>query len=101
MEDKPLKADFKRREDGTFGEGNHANDAGRPTGSTLKEYQATKFRAMSDEDKEKYLVDIGAGEKWRMSEGNPAQTTEAKVEITLPTPLLEVTRKDDEQTSSN
>jgi len=78
-----------------FKKGESGNPAGRPKGSTLKEYQASKFRAMSDEDKEKYLIDITGGEKWRMAEGNPAQTTEQKIEVTMPTPLLEVTRKND------
>lgn len=93
------QADYKpeRNEKGQLMPGSTANPSGRPKGTTLKEYQATKFRAMTDEDKEKYLEEIGAGEKWRMSEGNPAQTTEGKLVVTLPTPLLEVTRKEDDK----
>ena len=56
--------------------GNTANPNGRPKGKTLKEYQAEKFRVMSDEEKEEWLKDVAKGERWRMSEGNPAQSTD-------------------------
>lgn len=61
-----------RKENGQFAPGT-IGGPGRPKGSTLKEYQAARFRMMSDEEKEEYLKDVAKMEKWRMAEGNPAQ----------------------------
>ena len=76
---KPIKADAKRRENGTFGKGNTANPSGRPKGSTLKEFQAQKYRDMDDAEKEKELKRMGDELRWRMSEGNPATNTDLKL----------------------
>ena len=75
----PIKADAKRRENGTFGKGNTANPSGRPKGSTLKEFQAQKYRDMDDAEKEKELKRMGDELRWRMSEGNPATNTDLKL----------------------
>lgn len=72
----PVNADAKRRPNGTFGAGNSANDLGRPKGTSLKEYQAQRFREMTDEEKDEYLSDIAKVERWRMGEGNPATNTD-------------------------
>lgn len=70
-ENKPL-----RDAHGRLMPGHTANPNGRPKGKTLKEYQAEKFRAMSDEEKEEYLRDVAKVERWRMAEGNPKQDTD-------------------------
>ena len=58
--------------------GNTANPNGRPTGSTMKEYVADKFRRMSNDEKEKWLKETGIdpGLAWRMAEGNPSTHTD-------------------------
>ncbi len=66
-ENKPL-----RDEKGRLLPGNTANPNGRPKGKSLKEYQAEKFRMMSDEDKELFLEDVSKEKRWAMAEGNPA-----------------------------
>lgn len=82
IEQKPIKSDARRNPDGTFGVGNNANPLGRPKGKTLKEYQAEKFRQMTDEEKEQWLKDnkISGDLQWRMGEGNPAQDLTSKGE---------------------
>lgn len=72
-----------RNEKGQLLPGQTANPLGRPKGKTLKEYQAEKFRQMSDEEKEEYLKDIPKGERWRMSEGNPKQDVESDNKTTI------------------
>lgn len=80
--EEPYNTEKKRNPDGTFAVGTGAGP-GRPKGKTLKEYQAERFRGMSDEEKEEWLKDIAKIEKWRMSEGNPESKMEAKVEGNL------------------
>lgn len=85
METEPNKPEANRQPNGTFGPGNNANPAGRPKGKTLKEYQAQKFREMTDEQKEQWLKDnkVTADLIWRMSEGNPATQLEGNPENPL------------------
>lgn len=83
--DNPNKPVENRRKDGTFGAGNNANPNGRPKGQTLKEYQAQKFRNMSDEEKDEFLEThkVSGETLWKMSEGNPKQDLEANVSISM------------------
>ena len=67
--------------------GQSGNPSGRPKGS-LKTYVATKLAKMSDKEKDEYLKDINKDLQWRMGEGNPHQTTDGILEVTLPKPLL-------------
>lgn len=75
MEEDALKAEIKRDEAGHFLPGNPPGP-GRPKGKTLKEYQAEKFRQMSDEEKEAYLTLVERDVRWKMAEGNPSNTTD-------------------------
>lgn len=79
------------------------NPLGRPKGKTLKEYQAERFRLMSDEEKRQWMKDnnITGIDAWKMAEGNPATNTD----ITsggLPIVQLtsEITQKNEINTSS-
>ena len=58
-----------------FMPGQSGNPGGRPK-NTLKEYQAEKFRQMSDEEKEEFLMEISKDTRWKMAEGNPATNTD-------------------------
>lgn len=74
-----------------FKPGQSGNPGGRVKAG-LKDHDKAKFRDMTEEQKNEFLEKMSPELRYRMAEGNPAQTTEAKVEITLPAPLLEVTR---------
>ena len=88
MSEEPIKPVENRRPNGTFGPGNNANPDGRPKGKTLKEYQAEKFRQMSDEEKEAFLLEIAPDIKWKMAEGMPSQDTKLSGEVRIGKPLL-------------
>lgn len=92
MENEPTKAVDNRNPDGTFGPGNNANPAGRPKGKTLKEYQAEKFRTMSDQEKEKWLKEhkISGELQWKMGEGNPKNDVEVSGGLTIGEVLDEI-----------
>ena len=56
---------------------------GRPTGKSLKEYQAEQFRLMTDEQKKEWLEDnkVNPEIRWRMAEGNPATNEDLSGEV--------------------
>lgn len=78
MDDLVIQGENKPQRDelGRLLPGNTANPNGRPKGTTLKEYQAEKFRSMSNEEKDQWLADIAKEVRWRMSEGNPKTDTD-------------------------
>lgn len=71
---KPIKSDDRRGKDGRFGIGNNANPAGRPKGQTLKERVREMLANMTPGEEKEFLKKVGAGDIWRMAEGNPHQT---------------------------
>ena len=82
-----------RDEQGRFKPGFSGNLSGRPSG-TMKDYLRRKFMSLSDEDKEKFLLEykVAGLEQIKLAEGQPHQTTDTTVEI-KPTPLLDVLRR--------
>ena len=76
------------------------NREGRPRGSGggLKDYDRKKFLAMSDEKKEEFLKTITPELRYRMSEGNPHQTTEQHIEgdITIVAPSAVIDKLNEE-----
>ncbi len=77
---------FKREKNGNFAVGN-AGGPGRPKGKTLKEFARELLMSMSDEEKVEYLKELPKEIVWRMSEGNPHQTTDTNTNVTI-TPVL-------------
>lgn len=55
--------------------GQTGNAGGRPK-DTLKQYVSKKLCDMSPEEKEQFLRGIPKEVQWKMSEGNPPQSTE-------------------------
>lgn len=69
-----------RDERGRFVPGVSGNPGGRPKG-TMKEYLARKFRSMTDEEKEAWLIEhkITGIDMFKMAEGNPKQDTTVEI----------------------
>jgi len=63
---------------------------GRKKGSSLKEYAKKYLASMTDEERNEYLNSINPDIIWKMSEGNPHQSTDGTLEVTLPKPILDV-----------
>ena len=63
-----------RNPDGTFKAGFSGNPGGAPKKS-LKKYVASKLAALSDEEKDKWLIEhnIAGIDQWKMGEGAPRQ----------------------------
>lgn len=68
--------------------GQSGNPAGRPKSKTLKEFARDMLLNMSEEDRIAYLKTIDPELIWKMSEGNPHQSSDSTVQVTLPTPIL-------------
>lgn len=79
--DKQEKYKPLRDEKGRLLPGHSGNLNGRPKGQTLKEYQAEKFRQMTDNEKEEWLKDVVKDTRWRMSEGNPTNEITGGLDI--------------------
>ena len=68
-----------------FKPGVSGNPGGRPR-NPLKDYVRSKLAKMSEEDKEKFLKDIGKDLQWKMAEGNPDNTIYDEGNTAPPTP---------------
>jgi len=78
MPDNQAENKPKRNAKGQLLPGSSGNLKGRPVGTTLKEYQAQKYRAMSPEEKEKELARMSYELRWKMAEGAPGQEVTGK-----------------------
>lgn len=65
------------------------NPTGRPKGKTLKEYAREYLMSLPDEEKMAYLAQLPKEIVWKMAEGNPHQTSDETVDVTIAKPLLE------------
>ena len=62
-----------------FMPGKSGNPSGRPR-DPLKEFQRHQFARMTTKEKAEFLKKIDALDRWKMAEGNPHSTTDAKIE---------------------
>ncbi len=61
---------------GGFGDNpQNRNDGGRIK-NPLKEFSRKEFESWSDEEKREYLAQVSHIDRWKMTEGNPENTTD-------------------------
>jgi hypothetical protein len=65
------------------------NPAGRPKGKTLKEFAREYLMNLPDDEKKEYLAQLPREIVWKMAEGNPHQTSDETIDVTIAKPLLE------------
>lgn len=68
--------------------GQSGNPKGRPPGKSLKEWAKQFLLELPDEEKLEFLKSLPPEIVWKMSEGNPHSTSDEKLEVTLPKPIL-------------
>lgn len=79
----PINTVKKRtKKDTQFKPGNPGGP-GRPTGKSLKEFQAEMFRLMTDEQKINWLIEnkVSGETRWKMAEGNPKNDVDISGEV--------------------
>lgn len=59
-----------------FKKGQSGNLAGRPKGTTLKEYCRDFLSKMTEEERQEFMEGIPKETIWKMAEGNPKQDTD-------------------------
>ena len=64
-----------RNKDGTFKKGFTGNPGGRPR-SPLKEFSLKEFNSWDEDEKKEFLDKIAPIDRWKMTEGNPANSTD-------------------------
>lgn len=74
--------------------GNTANPNGRPPGQSLKEFWKFKLNGMTEEEKLEFSKDLSPDTIYKMAEGNPHQSSDEKIEVTIPKPILGGITKD-------
>ncbi len=81
--------------------GQSGNPNGRPKGKTLKEFAREYLESLPDDEKIEYLSSLPTEIVWKMAEGNPHSTTDGKLEVSIPKPILDglSTNNSDEENS--
>ena len=64
-----------------FMPGQSGNPGGRPR-NPLKEFSLKEFNTWTDEEKKVFLKKISPIDRWKMTEGNPANEVDLKGEVT-------------------
>lgn len=73
-----------------FKKGQIANPLGRKKGSiSLKQYAKKMLESMTPDERDEYLQGLPKQFIWEMAEGKAETNANDKVEVTMPTPLLQ------------
>ena len=74
-----------------FKKGQSGNPSGRRKGSiSMKEFAKKYLETLPDDKKIEFLEGLPKDIIWKMAEGNPHSSTDAKVEVKIPKPLTDV-----------
>jgi hypothetical protein len=74
--------------------GQSGNPKGRPKGKTMKEWAKDYLSRMTDEERDAFMEGLSKEIVWKMAEGNPHSTTDNKLEVTVPEPIIGIQRED-------
>lgn len=66
-----------------FKKGQSGNPGGRPAGKSLKEYAKEMIAAMTEEERQEYLMGIDKKVIWEMAEGKAKQDTTITGSLTI------------------
>lgn len=69
-----------RNPDGTWKKGFCPNPGGR-TRNPIKEFSLKEFNSWTDEQKRVFLKEISAIDRWKMTEGNPNDTSKQDITV--------------------
>jgi len=88
--EEPDIQETNRDSSGRWVKGKSGNLKGRPIGKTMKEWAKEYLSRMTDEERDEFMDGMPKEIIWKMSEGNPHSTSDAKVEVTQPIPIIPV-----------
>jgi hypothetical protein len=101
IQEQPKKQRYDYVRGYSWVKGQSGNPGGRPKGAkSLKQFAREYLEMLPPEEKIEFMKALPEELVFRMAEGNPHQSNESKVELTLPTPILDAIPKNNGNTEN-